>query len=32
MREYLLGIVLGIIVLNIVYANIVMWEGGRKNG
>lgn len=31
MKAYILGIMVGIIILNVVYANIVMWESVNKN-
>lgn len=30
MKAYILGIVLGIVILNVVYANMVMWESINK--
>ena len=30
MKAYILGIVLGIVILNVVYANIVIWESINK--
>lgn len=30
MKAYILGIVLGIVILNFVYANIVIWESINK--
>lgn len=30
MKAYILGIVLGIVILNVVYVNIVIWESINK--